>query len=96
MAPEISSTPPLPRAEVADAKEDQSSVQHHEHISTVPSLPPGSSGGWKFSSKNKADGDTALALFTDLDDLHGIVDPETEKTLVRKIDFMILPYLGTS
>ena len=47
----------------------------------------------KLSAKS-ADGDVALALFNTLDDLHEPVDPAAEKKLVRKIDFMILPYLA--
>ncbi|OJJ48428.1 hypothetical protein ASPZODRAFT_1594647 [Penicilliopsis zonata CBS 506.65] len=40
------------------------------------------------------DGDTAMALFNDMDELHEAVDPEEEKRVLRKIDFMILPYLA--
>lgn len=35
--------------------------------------------------------DAALALFRDEQELHELVDPEKERTLVRKIDFMIMP-----
>lgn len=49
--------------------------------------------GWKLSSK-KADGDTALALFEDPEDAREAIDPAEEKKLVRRIDFMILPYLA--
>lgn len=40
------------------------------------------------------DADTALALFENADQLHEALDPEEEKRLVRKIDFMIIPYLA--
>jgi hypothetical protein len=40
------------------------------------------------------DGDTAMALFDDADQLHEPVDPEEERMLLRKIDFMVLPYLA--
>lgn len=35
--------------------------------------------------------DAALALFRDEQELHELVDPEKERKLVRKIDFMIMP-----
>ncbi|KAF7717436.1 Uncharacterized protein PECH_000927 [Penicillium ucsense] len=47
---------------------------------------------WK--STKAADGDTAMALFNDLDELHEEVDPEEARKLLRKIDLMILPYLA--
>lgn len=41
---------------------------------------------------NKAgEGDEALALFSTVADVHEDIDPEEEKKVVRKIDFMILP-----
>jgi hypothetical protein len=40
------------------------------------------------------DGDTAMALFDDPDELHEDVDPIEAKKLLWKIDFMILPYLA--
>ena len=40
------------------------------------------------------DGDTALALFDNLDDMHQGFEPGEEKKLVRKIDLMILPFLS--
>jgi MFS family permease len=55
-------------------------------------LPP-TGHRWKLSSKSN-DGDVALKLFTTLDDLHEPIDPAEEAKLVRKIDFMILPYLA--
>ncbi|KAE8421712.1 major facilitator superfamily domain-containing protein [Aspergillus pseudocaelatus] len=39
-------------------------------------------------------GDTALALFENFDELHEDIDPGELKRLVRKIDFMILPFLA--
>ncbi|EED18074.1 MFS allantoate transporter, putative [Talaromyces stipitatus ATCC 10500] len=43
---------------------------------------------------NTKDGDAALALFENSDDLHEPVSYEDEKKVLRKIDFMILPYLA--
>ena len=90
-----SSTPPAGSTSVdVNGKELESGTTQHRE--TAIKLPPGSAAkGWKLSSKDKkaGDGDTALALFTDLDDLHNSVDPEEERKLVRKIDLMILPYL---
>lgn len=39
-------------------------------------------------------GDAALALFDNLDDMHETFEPGEEKKLVRKIDLMILPFLS--
>jgi hypothetical protein len=47
---------------------------------------------WKVSKTG--DGDAAMALFTNPDEIHEPIDPADEKKLIRKIDFMILPYLA--
>lgn len=47
---------------------------------------------WKVSKSG--DGDTALALFTNPEDLHEYVDPKEARKLLWKIDLMILPYLA--
>ena len=47
---------------------------------------------WKVS--RAGDGDTAMALFNNPDELHEDVDPAELRKLVWKIDFMILPYLA--
>lgn len=43
---------------------------------------------------NTHDGDAALALFENSDELHEHVSYEDEQKVLRKIDFMILPYLA--
>lgn len=48
----------------------------------------------KWKSAKAADGDTAMALFDDPDELHEDVDPAEARKLLWKIDFMILPYLA--
>lgn len=45
-------------------------------------------------SAQAADGDTAMALFDDPDELHEEIDPAEARRLLWKIDFMILPYLA--
>ena len=67
---------------------DKASVAHAETLTKASTHPK-----WHLSSKN-ADGDTALALFADPDDLHEVISPADEARLQRKIDFMILPYLA--
>lgn len=47
---------------------------------------------WK--SAKVADGDVAMALFDDPDELHEQIDPVEARKLLWKIDFMILPYLA--
>ncbi|KAF2729472.1 hypothetical protein EJ04DRAFT_395164, partial [Polyplosphaeria fusca] len=39
-------------------------------------------------------GDTSIALFASSDELHEPYDKTEEKKLVRKIDFVIIPYLA--
>ena len=74
----------------------QSSPERHEkdidavHAETASAT--GHTSKWKL---NKAgEGDVAMALFDNPDELHEPVDAMEEKKLVRKIDFMILPYLA--
>ncbi|KAE9371729.1 MFS general substrate transporter [Stipitochalara longipes BDJ] len=47
---------------------------------------------WKVSATGG--GDTAMALFNSPTDIREAIDPEEERKLVRKIDWMILPYLS--
>ena len=47
-----------------------------------------------FKVSKTGDGDAALALFSSPDDAKEAIDPIEEKKVVRKIDFMILPYLA--
>jgi hypothetical protein len=59
-------------------------------------LPP-TTHKFQFSSKSKKqDGDVALALFANADDLHIPVDPAEEKKLIRKVDFRILPLIAVN
>ncbi|KAK1143289.1 hypothetical protein N8T08_006816 [Aspergillus melleus] len=53
------------------------------HLETVPAEP-----------RKVHNGDTALALFDNFDELEGAIDPVENKRLVRKIDLMILPFLS--
>ncbi|KIM92856.1 hypothetical protein OIDMADRAFT_46519 [Oidiodendron maius Zn] len=46
------------------------------------------------TSTLEADGDTALALFSNPDELHEGISSQDRRRLQRKIDFMILPYLA--
>lgn len=65
---------------------DQVAIEHNEALSPCSTLPV-----WK--SLNQEDGDTALALFDNAEQLNEIVDPIEERRLVRKIDWLILPCL---
>jgi len=47
---------------------------------------------WKVSATGG--GDTAMALFNSPMDVREAIHPEEERKLVRKIDWMILPYLS--
>lgn len=63
----------------------QIAFEHNEALSPSSTHP-----AWK--SLNQRDGDTALALFDNIEQLNEIVDPIEEKALVR-IDWLILPCL---
>ncbi|KAL8952099.1 MAG: hypothetical protein Q9222_001967 [Ikaeria aurantiellina] len=63
----------------------KASVVQDEHV-------PPTKTGWKVS--RAGDGDTAMALFSDPNEVHELVDPVEARKLERKIDFMILPYLA--
>ncbi|KAH8812797.1 MFS allantoate transporter-like protein [Xylogone sp. PMI_703] len=66
---------------------DQVTIDHREALSPSSTLP-----AWK-SIVNQTDGDTALALFENVEQLNEVVDTLEEKKLVRKIDLLILPCL---
>lgn len=61
---------------------------HREHA------PPAVEDPIQAKKWNTHDGDAALALFENSDELHEHVSYEDEKKVLRKIDFMILPYLA--
>ena len=60
--------------------------------SHVENAPQPRSSRWKLSKTG--DGDTAMTLFDQPDSFEEPLDPEEEKKLVRRIDFMIIPYLA--
>lgn len=64
---------------------DEPTVSHAESSQTHSK--------WK-SAKAAADGDVAMALFDNPDELHEEIDPVEARKLLWKIDFMILPYLA--
>ncbi|KAL6249099.1 hypothetical protein RBB50_004162 [Rhinocladiella similis] len=60
------------------------------------SLPP-TKHQFQFSSKSKKhDGDVALQLFANPDDLHDPIDRLEEKKLIRKVDLVILPLIAVN
>jgi hypothetical protein len=68
----------------SDVNKNGINHQHAEHTTQTAAAT-----GFKL---NKAgEGDEALALFSNVNDVHEDIDPAEEKKLVRKIDFMILP-----
>lgn len=66
---------------------EKNPIANAETLSTAPA------SKWHLSSRD-ADGDTALMLFSNPDELHEAISPADEERLQRKIDFMILPYLA--
>ncbi|KAJ9610560.1 hypothetical protein H2200_005337 [Cladophialophora chaetospira] len=72
---------------------DDKAIEVQKEIESL-NLPP-TGHKFQFSSKSKKqDGDVALALFANAEDLHIPVEPEEEKKLIRKIDLLILPLIG--
>lgn len=62
------------------------------HAETTSALDTDATSKWKVSKAG--DGDVAMALFDSPDEMHEPIDPKEEARVVRKIDFMILPYLS--
>lgn len=56
--------------------------------------PQSSTPAWRSLQNKQPDGDTALALFQDTEQLHKAIDPVEEGKLIRKIDMVILPCLA--
>lgn len=71
---------------------DPLSLKHEIHSSPKPSVSHIENNTWPL--KSPIDGDTALALLNDASVPHQPITPDEERRLVRKIDFMILPYLA--
>ncbi|WPH02557.1 Hypothetical protein R9X50_00542200 [Acrodontium crateriforme] len=73
------------------------SHQQHEkkeidasHVETASGIEEPS----KWNVSRSGHGDVAMVLFNSPNELHEPIDPLEERKLVRKIDFMILPYLA--
>ena len=81
-------TPQAPDLETGN----QPTTEHKETLSPVQTS-TSAHQKWALSSQ-ASDGDTALALFSNPDELHEEITPQDEARLQRKIDFMILPYLA--
>ena len=70
---------PGPKADITDVPTISHTEDSQEHS--------------KWTAK-VADGDTAMTLFDDPDELHEEIDPVEARKILWKIDFMILPYLA--
>ncbi|KAL2436813.1 putative transporter [Exophiala dermatitidis] len=80
---------------MANEYEDKGATTHQEINSADP--PATGHHEFKFSSKIRShDGDVALRLFHDPDELHEPIDPEEERKLIRKIDMLILPLIAVN
>jgi len=78
----------------ADAISPSTSLDHSVEKGTAVhyETPHPSSG--KFMVSKAGDGDAAMALFNSPNEVHEPIDPLEEQRLIRKIDWMILPYLA--
>ncbi|KAK6608092.1 hypothetical protein H4I96_04327 [Botrytis cinerea] len=72
--------------------EDPSIQQGNHQFDTIS--PQSSLPAWKPSQRKQPEGDTALALFQDTEQLHQAIDPVEERKLIKKIDMIILPCLA--
>lgn len=72
----------------ADPTADQPSITHQEAPANQSWLK------WNWSSAKSKEGDTAMAVFNDPNELDEPIDPAEERKLIWKIDLMILPYLA--
>lgn len=80
---------------MADNVEDKGISTAHDETNSLDLPPTGHK--FKFSAKAKRqDGDVALALFANADELNEVIDPHEEKKLIRKIDFVILPLIAVN
>ncbi|KAF8849123.1 putative MFS allantoate transporter [Acephala macrosclerotiorum] len=70
-----------------------SDIEAADKATTIHAETASPTSKWHLSSKN-SDGDTALALFSNPDELHEPISPADERALQWKIDLMILPYLA--
>lgn len=73
---------------VGKKKEKNIGASHREFVAETQSTQHG------FKVSRAGGGDTAMALFDNPEDIHEPYDTAEEKRLVRKIDWMILPYLA--
>ncbi|KAJ5935055.1 hypothetical protein N7466_004602 [Penicillium verhagenii] len=67
---------------------------HEPNIPVKPSAMHVEGSGIPTDTGKIHNGDAALALFENLEDMHETFEPGEEKKLVRKIDLMILPFLS--
>ncbi|KAJ5089117.1 hypothetical protein N7532_007801 [Penicillium argentinense] len=81
---------------MADSHMSQPSSGSKADIADVPTISHSESNQVraKWKSAQAADGDVAMALFDDPDELHEAIDPAEARRVLWKIDFMILPYLA--
>ncbi|KAL9092354.1 MAG: hypothetical protein Q9159_000862 [Coniocarpon cinnabarinum] len=82
-----SSGSPSSSERVSAQAQDRKAVPSH-----IENQPPHSHHA--FQTSRTGGGDAALTLFNNPDELHEPYDEKEEARLVRKIDFMILPYLA--
>ncbi|KAF4534204.1 MFS transporter [Lasiodiplodia theobromae] len=88
-APPPADDPATPSS--SDAPNNDNAKDNAIHQEVISPTSTATASKWKFS---RGDGDTAAALFSEPGEIHEPYDPEEEKRLVRKIDYMILPYLA--
>ena len=76
-----------------DIEEKGGTLDHKD----IPIELPPTTSKWKFSTRSsRNDGDVALKLFSTAEDMNQPIDPEEERKLIRKVDFLILPLIAVN
>ena len=74
--------------DISSEKGQDNIEAYHAEASSTSVGPPS-----KFKVSKAGDGDVAMELFSSPGEVHEPIDPVEEAKLVRKIDFMILPWV---
>ena len=78
----------LPSIESHERNGKDTITSHHNDTAST------TGASHKFKLNKAGEGDVAMGLFASPDEIHEPIDPKAERKVIRKIDFMILPYIA--